>query len=252
MLHHHISVTIIAYNEARRIEACLKSVAPVADEIIVVDSHSTDDTAAICRRYGARISCRRFSGYGAQRQFATSLASHSYVLSIDADEVLSPALQQSILKIKETGFTHRVYGMTRLNFYCGRPVRHCGWYPDMQVRLFDKRYANWNLRGVGERVIFPEALCPETLEGDILHYRCTTPQEYKAVELRHAALASRSIEGRVPFYAPFIKGAQAFLRMYLGCGAIFDGREGREISRVSYLSTYTAYNIARRQALRMS
>ena len=94
-----------------------------------------------------------FDGFGAQRQYATSLTTHQYVLSIDADEVLSPALQESILRLKEEGFSHRVYSVARLNFYCGFPVRHCGWYPDRQIRLFDKRYANWNLRDVSEAVI---------------------------------------------------------------------------------------------------
>ena len=126
----HISVTIITHNEADRIEACLKSVAAVADEIIVVDSFSTDFTADICRRYGCRVVSRSFEGYGQQRQYATSLTSHPYVLSIDADEVLSPALIASILKEKEQGFNHRVYSIPRLNFFCGQPVRHCGWYPD--------------------------------------------------------------------------------------------------------------------------
>lgn len=245
----HISVTIITYNEEHRIEACLKSLQDIADEIIVVDSFSTDRTVEICNAYGCKVTQRRFPGYGAQRQYATSLTSYSYVLSIDADEVLSPALRSSLIKLKEEGFAHRVYEMSRLNFYCGQPVKHCGWYPDIQIRLFDKRYANWNLRDLSERVIFPDSLKPVLLDGDILHYRCSTPDEYRKVQNRHAALSSDIIKARrsaVPFFTPYIKGVKAFLECYISKGAILDGPEGRAISRESYRTAYMAYDLARR------
>lgn len=245
----HISATIITYNEERRIEACLSSLKEIADEIIVVDSHSTDRTAEICREHGCKVVKRDFHGYGAQRQLATSLTTHSYVLSIDADEVLSPALQTSIKRLKEEGFDHRVYRMSRLNFYCGQPVRHCGWYPDTQIRLFDKRYANWNLRDVSERVIFPDSLRPEMIDGDILHYRCSTPEEYRQVQTRHAAITGKVLTARndsISAITPYIKGIAAFLDCYLNKGAILDGPEGRAISREQYRSTFLAYNLARR------
>ncbi len=245
----HISVTIITHNEADRIEACLKSVAAVADEIIVVDSFSTDFTADICRRYGCRVVSRSFEGYGQQRQYATSLTSHPYVLSIDADEVLSPALIASILKEKEHGFNHRVYSIPRLNFFCGQPVRHCGWYPDYQVRLFDKRYANWNMHSVDERVVFPPGLQPCRLDGDILHYRCSTTSQYTRVRLRQAALAAGQIAQKSSFISPItpvVKGICAYIDMYIGQQALLDGPEGRAISRISFLSTYTAWRLARK------
>lgn len=251
----HISVTIITYNEEKRIEACLNSIKDIADEIIVVDSFSTDRTPQICRDFGCKVTQRKFTGFGPQRQFATSLTSHSYVLTIDADEVLSPALLASLKKLKAEGFTHRVYSMSRLNFYCGRPVKHCGWYPDPQIRLFDKRYANWNMHGFKERVIFPKTLVPELLDGDILHYRCSTPEEYRNVQRRHAAFASRDISSNnasIHFYTPFIKGAEAFLDMYLANGAILDGREGRAISREHFRTAYIAYNMARRSLRKQS
>ena len=245
----HISVTIITHNEGDRIEACLKSVEPIADEIVVVDSFSTDFTADICRRHGCRVVSRSFEGFGQQRQFATSLTKHSYVLSIDADEVLSPALAASIKKEKEKGFVHRVYTMARLNFFCGQPVRHCGWYPDCQVRLFDKRYANWNMHSVDERVVFPPGLQPCRLDGDILHYRCSTQAQYARVRLRQAALASVQIadkNGYITPLTPLLKGVSAYLKMYLGEQAVLDGAEGRAISRISFLSTYTAWRLARK------
>ena len=244
-----ISATIITYNEEARIEACLKSLAGIADEIIVIDSFSTDATLEICRRHGCKITQRRFPGYGAQRQYATSLTTHSYVLSLDADEELSPALRTSLLALKQEGFTHRVYAFSRLNFYCGEPIRHCGWYPDVQIRLFDKRYANWNLRDVHERVIFPDTLRPEKVDGDILHYRCSTPDEYRRVQRRHAGIRARVIATQcdsVGSLTPFLKGLNAFLKCYIGEGGILDGHEGRAISCERFASTMTAYRLARR------
>ena len=110
-----LTATIIALNEERRLAACLESLRGVADEVVVVDSYSTDHTVAICHDYGCRVTQRHFDGFGAQRQYATSLASHRYILSIDADEVLSPALRESIIRLKEQGFAHRVYAISRVS-----------------------------------------------------------------------------------------------------------------------------------------
>lgn len=244
-----ISATIITYNEEARIEACLRSLSEIADEIIVVDSFSTDKTVEICQRYDCKITQRRFPGYGAQRQYATSLTSYSYVLSLDADEELSPALRASLLELKQSGFTHRVYAFSRLNFYCGEPVRHCGWYPDVQIRLFDKRYANWNLRDVHERVIFPDTLRPAKIDGDILHYRCSTPDEYSRVQHRHAGIRARVIAAQndhVGTLTPLIKSVADFLKCYISEKGILDGQEGRAISRERFRATMMAYRMARR------
>ena len=244
-----ISATILAFNEEKRIGACLESLRGIADEIIVVDSGSTDRTVDICSRYGCRISVRKFDGFGAQRQYATSLTTHQYVLSIDADEVLSPALQESILRLKEEGFSHRVYSVARLNFYCGFPVRHCGWYPDRQIRLFDKRYANWNLRDVSEAVVFRDSGRPARLYGGIFHYRCDTPQQYEAVINSHAKMKAKELAAKdeeIGFLSPFLHGMKAFLKTFVNCGGIFEGKVGREISRQSYRAELLAYTAARK------
>ena len=126
-----ISATILTFNEERSIEQCLRSLEDVADEIIVVDACSTDRTAEICRQWPhCRVAVRPMNGYGAQRQYATSLASYDYVLAIDADEALSPSLRNEIIRLKKQGLDHRGYSFSRLNFYCGIPVKHSGWYPD--------------------------------------------------------------------------------------------------------------------------
>lgn len=245
-----ISATILVFNEEKRIAACLDSLSGVADEIIVVDSMSTDSTLDICRRYGCKISRRHLDGYGAQRQYATSLASYPYVLSLDADEVLSPALRNSIIALKENGLeNHRVYCMSRLNFYCGVPVRRCGWYPDMQIRLFDKRYANWNLHDVGERVIFRDSVRPQRLDGDILHYRCDTGEMFRAVSNNHAAIRARVLAAGNDSIAPgspLLHGLRAFMKTYFLKGGILEGESGRAIAREAFRSEMLAYSVARR------
>lgn len=244
-----ISATILAFNEERRISACLESLRDIADEIIVVDSFSTDRTVEICNAHGCKVIRRAFDGFGAQRQYATSLTTHRFVLSVDADEVISPALRESILRLKREGFTHRVYSISRLNFYCGYPVRHCGWYPDYHIRLFDKRYANWNLRDVGEKVIFRDSVRPEPIDGDILHYRCETREQFRNVTRSHAGIKAKVLAARpidIPAMAPVINGLKAFLNTYINAGGILEGSAGREISLEAYRSEYLAYSIARR------
>lgn len=243
-----ISATILTYNEEKRIGSCLESLRDIADEIIVIDSFSKDATLDICRQYGCNITQRRLSGYGAQRQYATSLTSHSYVLSIDADEVLSPALRASLINLKSQGFAHRVYAFSRLNFYCGQPVRHCGLYPDTQIRLFDKRYANWNLHDVSEKVIFRDTVRPESVDGDILHYLCDTPEEFSITENHHAAIRAKVLATKndaINPIKPYIEGVKAFVGCYLKQGGVLDGRIGNAISRERYKSTLLAYKVAR-------
>ncbi|MDE7024796.1 MAG: glycosyltransferase family 2 protein [Paramuribaculum sp.] len=244
-----ISATILTYNEEHRIGACLESLQDIADEIVIVDSGSTDNTVEICKRYGCSVRVRPFRGFGSQRQYATSLTTHAYVLTIDADEVLSPALRQSLMKLKVEGFTHRGYCMSRLNFYCGVPVKHCGWYPDVQTRLFDKRYANWNMRDVAEKVIFRDNVTPEPLDGDILHYRCETPAEFIEKERNHSYILAHDIadrKGDIMPVTPMAAALKAFIKCYFLQGGMLDGLAGRRISVARYHSTLLAYKAARK------
>ncbi len=248
-----ISATILTYNEERRIEACLESLRGIADEIIIVDSFSTDTTLDICRRYGCRISQRKLTGFGAQRQYATSLTTHPYVLAIDADEVLSPTLRTSLLRLKEHDFAHRVYSISRLNFFCGYAVKHCGWYPDRQIRLFDKRYANWNLHDVHEKVIFRDSVAPEPLDGDLLHYRCDTLMEYSRKQMKLSEVKTNRLinqKENISIIQPAIKGLRAFIGTYFREGGILDGSVGFTISRQDYFKERNAYAHARRHRKR--
>jgi len=244
-----ISATIIARNEEQTIRHCIESLEGIADEIIVVvDDTSTDRTAEISRNHGCRVVVRKFMGFGAQRQFATSLTTHRYVLSIDADEVLSPFLHENLLKQKGQGLNHRVYRFSRMNFYCDSPVLHCGWYPDFQIRLFDKSYAQWNLGDVFEKVVFPGSLRPQLIEGDILHYRCSTAQEYHNKVMGHAHIGARviaSTRSNVPSFLPIIKGIKSWFETYVIRGGFLDGRVGIAIAGEEFHSTRAAYSEAK-------
>src|SRR4051794_2171901 len=132
-----LSSVIITYNEEHNIARCIESLKGVADEIILVDSYSTDQTVAIAESYGARIYHRRFTDFGDQKAFAIAQAANDHVLSIDADEVLSPELQASIIKEKQQP-RFEAYNVNILPNYCGQWIRHCGWYPQPKLRLFNK------------------------------------------------------------------------------------------------------------------
>ena len=153
------SVVIITFNEARNIKRCLESVVPVADEIIVVDSNSTDETEAICQEYpNLRFVRHDWEGYVKQKNFANSLASNNLILSIDADEALSEELTQSILKLKVQDVEGKAFSMNRLMNYCGKWIRHSGWYPDTKIRIFDRRSVSWTGKKVHETLAIPKEM----------------------------------------------------------------------------------------------
>lgn len=173
-----LSVVIITKNEEKNIERCLKSILEVADEIIVVDSFSTDNTMTLCEKYDVRLIQRKFEGYGSQKQFATEQANFDYVLSLDADEELSLELRKSILTAKESS-EYDCYSFNRRNFCCNKAIRFCGWYPDKQIRLFNKRLLNWNDRTVHELIEVSNKQLISHLSGDLNHYTCSSFAEQR-------------------------------------------------------------------------
>lgn len=246
---HKISATIITRNEEHNIERCLEALRDVADEIVVVDSYSTDRTVEICRRYGCRVTAREFRGFGSQRQYAAGLTRFSYVLSIDADETLDEALRQSILELKRTGFDHRVYSVMVKTYFCGRLMAHSGFEPEQRVRLFNKRYANWNLRDVSDEVSYSDSLMPVVLEGAIHHYRSATLDEFVRKENRIAALQANVLansDRALTPLSPWLYGVWEYLRCYVMLGGFLDGRHGLTIARRRAATVRSAYRMARR------
>ncbi len=172
-----ISAVIITFNEAHNIGRCLASLQGVADEVLVVDSFSTDKTRQVCEASGARFIEHPFEGHIQQKNYAMSMASHDVVLSLDADETLSDALTESVLRAK-ANWNGPGYAMNRLTNHCGTWIRHCGWYPDRKIRLWDRRCGNWQGENPHDRVVLSTPESAQHLEGDILHYSFRTYSDH--------------------------------------------------------------------------
>lgn len=169
MLTPKLSAVIITFNEEHNIKRCIRSLIKVADEIVVVDSFSNDKTEDICRSFNVRFLQHAFVGHIEQKNYAMSMANFDHVLSLDADEELSDNLQQSILSVKQN-WTADGYTMNRLTSHCGTWIRHCGWYPDRKIRLWDRRKGKWNGENPHDRVLMDDGATISHLSGDILHY----------------------------------------------------------------------------------
>ncbi|MGD2294527.1 MAG: glycosyltransferase family 2 protein [Candidatus Aminicenantes bacterium] len=162
-----ISAVIISYNEEDRLEPTLKSVADIASEIIVVDSYSTDDTVKIAKKFTKKVFQRKWTNYSDQKNFANSKASFPWILSLDADERLSPELREEILRLEPKTPEPAAYSMPRRVFYLGKWIKHTVWYPDRKIRLFRKNKARWEGAYVHENLAVEGKV--QNLKGPLLH-----------------------------------------------------------------------------------
>tara|TARA_B100000809_G_C15139130_1_gene532120 strand:- start:4140 stop:4898 length:759 start_codon:yes stop_codon:yes gene_type:complete len=172
-----LSVVIITFNEEKNIERCLASVIDVADEIVVVDSYSTDKTKQICSAKNVRFVEHKFDGHIEQKNFAITQAKNQYVLSLDADEALTEELQQAILEIKNN-WQADGYSFNRLTNFCGTWIKHCGWYPDKKLRLWDITKGKWGGDNPHDKVIMAKGASAEHINLDILHYSFYTIEQH--------------------------------------------------------------------------
>ena len=164
-----ISVVIITLNEERNIERCLLSVKDVADDIVVVDSFSTDRTEEICNNFKVRFITNEFKGHIEQKNWAITKAKYPHILSLDADEALSEELKSSIIKVKNN-WQYDGYYFNRLTNYCGSWIRHTGWYPDRKLRLWDSRKGQWKGVNPHDKYELIKGATKKYLKGDLLHY----------------------------------------------------------------------------------
>ncbi len=225
-----LTVTVITRNEAANVEAALASVA-WADEIVVVDSESTDGTAAIARRQGTRVEVRPWPGYSAQKNFAASIASHDWILSLDADERVTAALAAEIQALLRSEPPHRGYRVPRISHYLGRWIRGTDWYPDYQLRLYDRRAGEWNGRRVHESVALKGG--PGRLANDLQHYPYRDISHHLATIDRYTTLAAEQMhaDGRSPSIAGILLHPPfAFLRNYVLRGGFRNGSAGLIVS----------------------
>lgn len=164
-----LSAVIITFNEEKKIAGCIESLIGVVDEIIVVDSFSTDKTEEICRRYNLKFFQNQFIGHIEQKNFAVSLAENDFILSLDADERISARLLNSIKGLNGK-FLFDAYEMNRLTNYCGKFIRHSGWYPDTKTRLFNRNKCKWGGVNPHDKIVSEPGTKTAHLQGDILHY----------------------------------------------------------------------------------
>lgn len=239
-----LSVVVITYNEEKNLSRCLSSVKEVADEIVIVDSASTDSTVGIARSFGARVIDHPFEGYGQQKNFATAQASHDWILSLDADEELTPQLIASIKAIKNDP-QHNVYRIPRITNYCGKWIKHCGWYPDHQVRLYNRTKGRWIEKKVHEHWALRNTGSMGTVKGDLLHYSFSSiSQHLKKIEKYTELAAQAAVEqGKTATIVKIIasSGWHFFSSFFLRLGFL-DGFYGLVICRLSAYEAFVKYS----------
>jgi len=252
-----LSAVIITLNEERNIGRCLASLHGVADDVVVVDSHSTDGTEALCRAAGARFVVTDWQGYAATKNYANSLAQHDLILSLDADEELSPALRQSLLALKQTlpdapdPAQPPLYELDRLPNYCGRWIRHSGWYPDWKPRLFDRRYTHWVGDFIHETPHTTPAVPPQRLTGHLHHYTIQSLTEHLAVINKYSDLQAAELRRRgkrAAVWQLLVKPPAEFFISYVLKRGFLDGRMGFIVSSMNALGKFMKY--AKRLMLR--
>jgi glycosyltransferase involved in cell wall biosynthesis len=229
-----VSAVIIALNEEDKIGDAIRSV-DWADEVLVVDAESTDKTPQIAAEMGAKVMTRQWPGFFAQKQFGVEAAENDWIFSLDADERVSAELISEILSIKENGPDASGYRIPRLAYYMGRPIRHSGWYPDWQLRFFDRGKGRWKNVLVHESVEMESGTVIGKLRGEILHYSVESAAEHhEMIGKRYAPLSARQMFERGQTTNAFsiaLAGPTAFFSSYVLKRGFLDGLPGYCIAR---------------------
>ncbi len=239
----NISAVIITYNEEKNLERCIESVRDIADEIVIVDSFSTDRTKEICRNYELRFIEHKFEGHIQQKNWAITQAKYPHILSLDADEVLSDRLKESIKEVKEN-WTHDGYYFNRLTNYCGKWIRHCGWYPDRKLRLWDSRKGRWAGINPHDKFELDNGSTSRYLNGDLLHYSYFSIAQHidqvnKFTEI--GAMEALKKGRRSNFIKIIMKPSWKFFRDFILKLGILDGYYGYIISKISAHATFIKF-----------
>ena len=239
-----LSAVIITFNEEKNIGRCLDSLKDIADDIVVVDSFSSDKTEEICISKGVRFVQHKFAGHIEQKNWAITQAKFPYILSLDADEAVDETLKKSILTVKNN-WQQDGYYMNRLTNYCGKWIRHCGWYPDKKLRLWDSRKGKWEgINPHDKYELFEGDKNTGYLKGDILHYSYYSIEQHlqqteKFTTLSAKALHLKGIKSN--WIKLFISPAVKFLQSYFLRLGILDGYYGFMVCKISAHSTYLKY-----------
>ena len=238
-----ISAIIITFNEEKNIERCLKSLKDVADEIVVVDSFSTDKTEEICHNYSVRFIQHTFDGHIEQKNFAKDQANYDFVLSLDADEALSSKMRETILSIKNDCLFDGFYFRRTTNF-CGKWIRYSGWYPDWKLRLWNRHAGKWQGLNPHDRFEIEEGTTTK-VQGDILHYSFDTIDSFYVQQSKFALISANALLKRGKksnYFLLFLKPLNRFIRDYFYKLGFLDGRAGFIICMASAYTKFIIYS----------
>lgn len=238
-----ISCAIITYNEEKNIERCIKSVKDVVDDIVIIDSFSTDRTKEICTKQKVRFIEHVFEGHIEQKNYAITQAKFPYILSLDADEALSDKLKESILAVKNSWDSDGYY-FNRLTNYCGKWIKHCGWYPDQKLRLWDSRLGKWAGTNPHDRYEMRPTARLRYLKGDLLHYSYYTISQHIDQINKFTEIGAReavNLGRRSNLIKIIINPVWKFIRDYILKLGFLDGYYGFVICKISAQATFIKY-----------
>lgn len=239
-----ISVVIITFNEEKNIGRCLDSVQAIADEIVVVDSFSSDKTEEICKEFQVKFIQKEFLGYAEQKRFADAQAENDWIFSIDADEALSDKLKKEILAIKNTKPTADAYQMPRLTNYIGKWIRHTDWYPDKKIRFYNRNKARWQGTNLHEHIATDANANIRSLKGDLLHYSYYSFHQHIAQFNKFTDIGAQEAFARgkkAPLFKIFINPIWKFVYSYFLRLGFLDGYKGFLVCAISAFATFTKY-----------
>lgn len=240
-----LAVALIVKNEAANLDACLKTVEGWVDEIVILDSGSSDETEAVARRYTDKFFINKeWPGFGPQRRLAQQYVESDYVLWLDADERVTPELKLSIQQAVESNEANTLYSMCRLSWVFGRYIRHCGWYPDRVVRLYPTKLTQYDDALVHEKVEITKAMKVKELQGDAIHYTYNDLHHYlvKSAGYAKAWAEQRETRGKKSSISQGVLHAIAcFVKMYIVKAGFLDGKQGFLLSLLSAHSTLVKY-----------
>ncbi len=232
MSHKPLSIVILTYNSEKHLQEVLHS-ASFADEVLILDSGSTDRTLQIAQKAGSRIEHQAWLGFGRQKQRAVDLASNNWVYVLDSDEVIPSNLRDEILKTLENPL-FSAYTVPRLNYFFGKAIRHGGLYPDETLRLFDRRTAHFTEDAVHEKVVTDQSV--GALKQPMVHYAYDSVEEFIAKQNRYSTLGAKPNR-----FKALVNPIWTFLRMYVIKQGFRDGWQGYLIARLYAQYTFWKY-----------
>ncbi len=240
-----LSIVIITRNEAANIERCIRSVQAICNDIIVVDSGSTDKTVTLAEKMGARVFRLPWGGYSKQKNFGNSKSKHNYIFSLDADEAFSPELRDELIALFKQGNLKPLYKVNRFNHFCNKPIRHGSWYPDWHYCLFDKTILHWlETDDVHESLSWNASTPKGTLKSVLLHYTTRSELQYLQKMEKYAHLFAVKMHARgksAGMLKAYSSALFRFYREYILQLGFLDGTAGFKIARAHYIYTRNKY-----------